>query len=156
MHRIRNRNEDGGGREGGDGMALHELQDKIERLYESNREEVIPYTKEKKWSGGRGGASHIRVMPLHCAAAPPSRRFNVSSPICSISDMDMGGRGRGRRHDDGDERCHHFWSGFARWRSPITSPNFARHLPRSLLAARLLARSLGSIAVVRRGAVAGK
>ena len=44
---------------------------------------------------------------------------------------------------DGDERCHHFWSGFARWRSPITSPNFARHLPRSL-AARSLARAARS------------
>ena len=40
------------------------------------------------------------------------------------------GYGRDRGRDDGDERRHHFWSGFARWRSPITSPNFARHLPR--------------------------
>ena len=87
-------------------MALHELQDKIERLYESNREEVIPFHERKGKREGEGeGAAHIRLMPLHCAAAapphPPSSRFNVSSPICSISDMDMGEGGRGRRRDEG-------------------------------------------------------
>ena len=76
-------------------MALHELQDKIERLYESNREEVIPFTKEK----GKG-KEKAQLISVSCPfTAPPrrptSRRFNVSSPICSISDMDMGGRGRG-------------------------------------------------------------
>ena len=53
-------------------MALHELQDKIERLYESNREEVIPFTKEKGKGKEKAHPISVSCMPLHCAARRPT------------------------------------------------------------------------------------